>query len=71
MRARPRVVPYWRKVWKMYSVHALAVLGGLVEIADWIPIGREFVPWRLDLAIMVLGIIGLMIPQAKDDESKG
>ena len=71
MRARPRVVPYWRKAWKMYSVHALAVLGGLGAIADWMPIVREFVPWWLYLTIMALGIIGRMIPQVKGDESKG
>lgn len=71
MRRNLRVVPYWRKCWRMYSVHAIVALGMLGGIADWMPIVREFVPGWVYITIMTLGLIGRMIPQVKSDESKG
>ena len=71
MLGKVKVVPYWRKCWRMYSVHAITVLGMLGAIADWMPIVREFVPAWAYITIMALGIVGRMISQDKDDESKG
>lgn len=71
-----RLVDDWRNWWKMYSVHALAFLGALGALSDWLPIVREFVPAWVYIAIMVAGIGGRLINQwwnhaEQQDDGKG
>jgi hypothetical protein len=73
---RPKVVPYWRKCWRMYSVHAITALGSLGALSSWMPIVREFVPGWAYLALMGLGVTGALVRQAClnggcDNESEG
>lgn len=64
MLGKVKLVPYWRKLWRMYSVHAIAALGSLGALSSWMPLVRELVPGWAYLALMVLGITGALVKQA-------
>lgn len=64
-----KLIANWRRTHKMFSVHALTILGMLGAIADWMPILREFVPGWVYIAIMIAGIGGRMLNQEKLHES--
>lgn len=67
---RPRLIPNWRRAWRMASVQAqtaaLAVIGGWQAIPDDM---RATVPtWMmltLAMLLLVAGIIGRLIDQPK------
>lgn len=65
-----RLVDDWRNWWKMYSVHALSLLGALGALSDWLPLVREFVPAWVYIAIMVAGIGGRLLSQWSEKEER-
>lgn len=66
-----QLVDDWKKCWKMYSIHAIWVLGALGALADWMPIVREFVPPWVYIAVMTAGIAGRLVSQWGKDEGQG
>ena len=70
---KPRLIPNWRKAWRMLSIQAqtaaLAVIGGWQALPDdlrsVIPAGMVF---GLAMFLLVAGIIGRLIDQPKTRE---
>lgn len=70
---KPRLIPNWRRAWRMLSVQAqaaaLAVIGGWQALPDDM---RAAVPqsavYGLAMGLLVAGIIGRLIDQPKTRE---
>lgn len=70
---KPRLIPNWRRAWRMLSVQAqaaaLAVIGGWQALPDDM---RAAVPqwavFALAMALLVAGIAGRLIDQPKTRE---
>ena len=75
MMRKPRLIPNWRRAWRMASVQAqaiaLAVLGGWQAMPDEL---RAVVPtWAVlgvAMLLLVAGIVGRLIDQPKTREPK-
>lgn len=72
---RPRLIPNWRKAWRMLSIQAqtaaLAVIGAWQAVPD--DMRTVVPPWAvlsLAMALLVAGIIGRLIDQPKTREPR-
>lgn len=73
MMPRPKLIPNWRRAWRMASIQAqataLAVLGGWQALPDEM---RAVVPaWAvltLAMVLLVAGIVGRLIDQPETRE---
>ena len=65
---KPRLVPNWRKAWRMLSVQAMAVAGAIQAAWAVLPddmkstIPPTLVQW-LTLGLLALGIAGRLVDQ--------
>lgn len=65
-----KVIPNWRRAWRMFSVQAqagaVAILGGYQALPDDLraKLPPELV-YGLTIAILVLGILGRLVDQPK------
>lgn len=66
-RRKPRLIERRHMWWRFYSVHAMAALGLMGALADWMPILREFIPTWAYVAVMTAGILGRIIKQGDED----
>lgn len=65
-----RIIPEWRRAWRMFSVQALAVIAGLPLL--WTQIPQEYkdaIPdeWKPHIltGIAVAGLIGRLVKQGE------
>jgi hypothetical protein len=67
---KPKLIPNWRKAWRMFSVQSMTAAAALqgawaavpVDLKDRVPGG--VIPW-LTVALLVLGVVGRLIDQPK------
>ena len=69
----PKLIPNWRKAWRMLSVQIPALNAAL--LATWASLPDRFqdaypVPWLMGtvLALIVMGVVGRLIDQPKVKE---
>ena len=65
-----RLVPYWRSLWRAFSVQAMALAAAIQAAWPTVPddlkalLPAHLVHW-LSLALLVAGIVGRMVDQPK------
>lgn len=65
-----RLVPYWKRLWRAFSVQAMALAAGIQGVWPTIPddlkstLPQNVVHWT-SLALLIAGILGRMIDQPK------
>jgi hypothetical protein len=63
-----RLIPEWKRVWKMYSTHALSIAGAIpVAWASMSPDWQHscrWMLWALAPAVALSGIVGRVVKQA-------
>lgn len=70
---KPRLIPQWRRAWRMFSVQAMALAAGIQGVWPTIPpemkatIPPNVVHW-VSLVLLVAGIVGRMVVQPKVGE---
>lgn len=67
---KPKLIPNWRKAWRMLSVQIPAINTAL--IATWASIPSKFqdaypLPWLLGtvVVLLIMGVVGRLIAQPK------
>jgi hypothetical protein len=70
---KPRLIPNWKRAWRMFSVQAQA--GALAVLGAWQAVPEDLkaaIPapyvYGLAMALLVLGIVGRLVDQPKVKE---